>query len=123
METETITSTALAASIAQVCHEANRAYALASGEDPATVWPSWPDAPQAIRDSAITGVEHALNGATPEQLHESWCASKRADGWTYGPVRDNAAKVHPCLVPYDELPEAQRRKDALFHGIVKALRF
>lgn len=105
--------------IARVCHEANRAYALSSGET--LVWPGWDEAPEAIRESARVGVRHALDGATPQQLHESWIASKLADGWVYGPVRDNDAKIHPCLVPYGELPVGQQKKDALFGAIVSAL--
>lgn len=108
--------------IAQVCHDANRAYALATGEDPTSVWPTWDVAPNEILTSAVTGVKHALEGATPEQLHQSWCISKFNDGWGYGAVRDNAGKLHPCMVPYAELPAAQRAKDALFHAIVEALR-
>lgn len=108
--------------IAHVVHDANRAYALVIGEDPTKVWPEWGQAPEDIRNSAITGVEQALRGATPEQLHESWCVTKRNDGWTYGEVRDNDAKKHPCLVTYDNLPEDQRRKDALFFNIVATLR-
>jgi hypothetical protein len=108
--------------IAQVCHEANRAYALATGEPLDQVHPSWAQAPEEIRESARTGVFAALDGATPQQLHESWCESKRKAGWIYGPVRDNASKVHPCLVDYDSLPAVQRRKDALFSKIVEALR-
>jgi hypothetical protein len=107
--------------IARVCHDANRALALASGEDPATVWPSWDDAPASIQESAIVGVQHALEGATPEQLHESWLETKRRDGWTFGEVRDNDAKRHPCLVPYHELPEQQKTKDDLFVAIVNTL--
>lgn len=110
------------ARIARVCHEANRAYALETGEDPSTVWPGWDEAPDEIHASALEGVAKALAGATPEQLHESWCAAKLVAGWTFGTVRDNAAKRHPCLVPYEELPEAQRRKDALFSAIVGALK-
>jgi len=108
--------------IARVCHEANRAYALAAGESPSAVHPSWFEAPEEIRASARTGVQHALDGATPEQLHESWLKSKTETGWIYGPVRDNALRVHPCLVPYAELPAVQQRKDALFSAIVQALR-
>ena len=108
--------------IARVCHEANRAFALATGEDPATVHPSWSEAPEEICASARVGVRHALDGATPEQLHESWCQGKVAAGWVYGDVRDNVGKVHPCLVPYAELPVIQRKKDALFSAIVGALR-
>ncbi len=108
--------------IARVCHEANRAYALATGEDPAVVHPHWEDAPEEIRWSSVIGVEYALTGASPEDLHASWCATKIADGWHYGPLRDNTRKIHPCLVEYAALPEAQRAKDGLFQAIVVALR-
>lgn len=111
-----------AATIARVCHEANRAYALACGEDPATVWPAWDAAPEEIRESARKGVTAALAGDGPEELHSKWLMQKRNDGWQYGAVRDNVTKRHPCMVPYHELPDAQRRKDALFAGIVDALR-
>ena len=106
--------------IARVCHDANRAWQQTTG-DPA-VSPPWDQAPDWQRESAIDGVRQALNGATPEELHESWCAHKRAEGWTYGEVKDAAARTHPCLVPYTDLPEEQRRKDTLFAAVVGALR-
>jgi len=107
--------------IASVCHEANRAYCLTQGD---TSQLPWTDAPEWQRKSAITGVEKALEGATPEQLHESWLAQKIADGWVFGPVKNADAKppTHPCLVPYAELPAEQQRKDALFQAVVAALR-
>ena len=46
-----------------------------------------------------------------EHVHDSWAALRRAQGWTYGPVRDDAARRHPCLVPYDELPEEEKAYD------------
>jgi RyR domain len=107
------------AEIARVCHEANRALQHVNGEpDPS---PAWDDAPEWQRESAAEGVEKAQAGATPEQLHESWCQFKLADGWRHGETKDAGAKTHPCLVPYAELPEGQRRKDALFHAIVEAM--
>ncbi|TDC42082.1 RyR domain-containing protein [Micromonospora sp. KC213] len=105
--------------IARVCHEANRAIQIITG-DPA-VSPSWDDAPRWQRDSAIKGVESALTGARPALMHELWCEEKRAAGWTYGEVKDAEAKTHPCLVPYHELPEEQRVKDRLFVSIVRTL--
>lgn len=105
--------------IARVCHEANRAVQIATN-DPA-VSPAWDDAPEWQRDSAIEGVQKALDGATPEQLHESWSAFKRDGGWVYGETKNETAKTHPCLVPYDELPEEQKHKDALFSAIVSTL--
>lgn len=100
---------------ARACHEINRAYCAGLG-DMSQV--TWEDAPEWQKESARKGVVVALNGATPEQLHESWMAVKRAEGWTYGPVKDPDAKQHPCFVPYAELPQAQRIKDFLFRAAV-----
>jgi hypothetical protein len=33
------------------------------------------------------------------------------DGWTYGPHRDDAKRTHPCLVPYEQLPESEKEYD------------
>lgn len=78
----------------------------------------WDEFPEDQRAGVRSGVELAIAGATPEQLHQSWCEQKVADGWQYGPVKDAEAKTHPCLIPYDGLPEAQRLKDRLFQAIV-----
>jgi hypothetical protein len=104
--------------IARVCHEANRAWCEANGDDSQT---GWADAGDWQREAAITGVQVALKGATAEEQHDAWCREKAAAGWVYGPVKDPERKSHPCLVPYDQLPETQRAKDALFVAIVRAL--
>lgn len=44
-------------------------------------------------------------------VHEVWSAGRMADGWTYGEVRDDARKTHPCLVPYEQLPESEKEYD------------
>ncbi|MBM4525166.1 hypothetical protein GS462_11160 [Rhodococcus hoagii] len=105
--------------IARVTHEANRAIQIATS-DPA-VSPHWEEAPAWQRESALDGVQKALAGATAEQLHESWCDFKRAAGWVLGQAKDEALRTHPCLVPYAELPDEQRKKDAVFAAIVTAL--
>jgi len=105
--------------IAHVCHDANRAYSRTLGDES---HPPWEDAPEWQRASAISGVQGLIDGTTsPAGLHERWAAEKRADGWTYGEVKDPEARTHPCLVPYDDLPPEQRRKDALFLAVVEAL--
>lgn len=105
--------------IAQLCHELNRAYCALLGD---TSQVPWDEAPDWQRSSAIAGVEHALAGTrTPEQSHESWLAQKSAEGWTYGPVKDVEKKQHPCFVPYAELPDDQKLKNALFLGVVNAV--
>lgn len=113
-----MTNTERSALIARVCHEANLAYCHSLGD---TSQLPWDLAEQWQRDSALVGVMAALEGATPEQLHQLWCETKVADGWQYGPVKNAGAKTHPCLIPYDGLPEAQRLKDRLFRDIVMAM--
>ena len=103
---------------AAVAHEANRLFSAAHGD---TSHAPWDLAPQWQRTSSAHGVEKALAGATPEQLHESWCTEKRAAGWVHGPVKDADAKTHPCLVPYVELPPEQRAKDGLYQRVVLAM--
>ncbi|MCM1178602.1 MAG: RyR domain-containing protein [Bacteroidales bacterium] len=44
-------------------------------------------------------------------VHEVWAKSRMEEGWTYGMVRDDIRKKHPCLVEYDQLPEAERAYD------------
>jgi hypothetical protein len=106
--------------IARVCHEANRAYCRTIGDDSQ---PAWQDAPEWQKSSALKGVQFVIDnpGAPPSASHESWLAEKRANGWKYGPVKNPEKKEHPCVAPYDELPEAQRKKDALFQAVVQAL--
>jgi hypothetical protein len=43
--------------------------------------------------------------------HDRWMEEQRQNGWVYAPVSNNAAKHHPCMVPYDELPLAEQEKD------------
>lgn len=43
--------------------------------------------------------------------HDVWAAQRLRDGWTYGPVRDDSLRQHPCLVPYEQLPESEKEYD------------
>ena len=106
--------------IAKVCHEANRAYCRALGDNSQL---AWEDAPGWQRESAVNGVKHALANpdAKPSDSHESWLAEKRAAGWKYGPVKDPERKEHPCFVPYEQLPAEQKAKDFIFLAIARTL--
>lgn len=46
-----------------------------------------------------------------KNVHEVWSQNRMNDGWTYGPVRDDARKKHPCLIPYEELPDSEKEYD------------
>jgi hypothetical protein len=96
---------------AAAAHEMNRLYCQSLGD---FSQPHWEEAPAWQRTSAMKGVKGALEGATPEQSHESWLEEKKATGWKYGPVKDSEKREHPCFVPYAELPPGQQHKDHLF---------
>jgi hypothetical protein len=109
--------------IARIAHEVNRAFCMSIGDNSQ---PSWEDAPEWQRESAVSGVCFHLNELqagrepAPSASHENWMKEKIADGWTYGAIKDPEKKQHPCLLPYDKLPREQRSKDYIFGAIVKA---
>jgi hypothetical protein len=53
----------------------------------------------------------ALTEQLAENAHDHWARRRIAEGWSWGPARDDAAKKHPCLVPYDQLPESEKQYD------------
>ena len=55
---------------------------------------------------------------TPEEAHDSWMDAYFKMGWTYGEVRDMEKKTHPDLLPFNELGQAERDKDAIFLAFV-----
>lgn len=44
-------------------------------------------------------------------VHEVWADSRIKQGWSYGERRNDELKTHPCLVPYEELPEIEKEYD------------
>lgn len=108
-------------SIARVCHEANRAWCQANGDQSQK---EWNHAEQWQRDSAIKGVQFRLDNpwGTQDKQHNSWMYDKINDGWVYGTLKDPVKKTHPCIMDYLDLPEFEQKKDALFCAIVDALK-
>uniref|UniRef100_A0A8D2L723 Ryanodine receptor 3 n=1 Tax=Varanus komodoensis TaxID=61221 RepID=A0A8D2L723_VARKO len=43
-----------------------------------------------------------------ENIHELWGMNKIELGWTYGKVRDDNKRHHPCLVEFSKLPETEK---------------
>jgi len=107
--------------IAMICHEANRAYCIAIGDNSQ---PRWEDAPDWQRASAVRGVEFRSNNpnASAASMHQSWLQKKHLDGWKYGTVKSAVEKTHPCFVSYSGLPASQQKKDALFSAVFDAVK-
>ncbi len=52
-----------------------------------------------------------LTEALSANIHDVWARQRMDDGWQWGESRDDRKKTHPCLVPYDELPESEKEYD------------
>ena len=93
---------------------------------------AWEALPETLRDAGRAAADHlpflpaALGRPLPTDLstlerddwdrlarteHRRWCADRIDHGWCHGTVRDDAARRHPCLVPWEALSEADRQKD------------
>ena len=46
-----------------------------------------------------------------KNVHETWAHQRLAEGWRYGPKRSDDLKSHPCLIPYEHLPELEKEYD------------
>lgn len=53
----------------------------------------------------------ALIEEMSRNTHDVWAEGRIAEGWTYGPERDDVKKTHPCLVPYNDLPDTEKDYD------------
>lgn len=46
-----------------------------------------------------------------EHVHDRWAETRIAQGWQYGPLRDDLQRHHPCLKAYSELSEEEKELD------------
>ena len=106
--------------IARVCHEANRMVQRVIGEP---MSPVWDELPEWMRERNISWVEKICKGMmfSPAESHDSWVREMESLGWKHGPMKDEDMKEHPCLVPYEQLPQGQRMKDQVFWEIVQLM--
>ena len=44
-------------------------------------------------------------------VHDVWAVGRIAEGWTWGPERNDAKKENPWMVPYEKLPEGKKAYD------------
>lgn len=106
--------------IASIAHEANRALNWVLGDS--DVGP-WEELDPEMQHSVMHGVRvvQESDDHGPEELHRQWIMVREAQGWVYGDVLDRDGKVHPNLVPFDQLPREQQMKDRLFRSVVRSL--
>ena len=62
-------------------------------------------------DIELPGNLDPLLEAMAKNVHEVWAQTRIAQGWKYGPERNDAEKRHPMLIPYEDLPEEEKVYD------------
>ena len=108
---------------ARFIYEAGRAAAVASR---APIVPApFDERDTPFREQFVKVIERQcgdLRSSSPEELHDAWVQAYLAMGWTYGDVYDSDTKTHPDLVPYAQLGQLERDKDAVFLALCEIAR-
>lgn len=66
-----------------------------------------------VEDISLDANLEDLTEAIAENAHDIWARARMDEGWTYGPIRDDAKKQHPDLVPYAQLPDSEKEYDRI----------
>lgn len=64
-----------------------------------------------LSDVELTEDLNELREAIAENAHDVWAAERQAQGWTYGEQRDDNKKETPCMIPYSQLPDSEKKFD------------
>lgn len=67
--------------------------------------------PVDTRDVVLPEELNQLAEQMAKNVHDIWAETRISQHWTYGPKRNDAEKTHPCLIPYEELPEEEKVYD------------
>jgi RyR domain-containing protein len=85
----------------------------------------WAEREAPFREQFLEVIERQTGeqrSRSPEELHGSWMQAYFGMGWVYGPEYDLMAKKHPDLVPYADLGQLERDKDAVFVALCEIAR-
>lgn len=67
--------------------------------------------PMDTNDTLLPEDLNVLIEQLAKNVHEAWARNRIEQGWTYGKERSDSLKQHPCLIPYEELPEVEKDYD------------
>ena len=85
----------------------------------------WAEREQDFRDQFLKVIERQCGeyrSHSPEELHGSWMQAYLFMGWKYGKKYDRENRIHPDLVPYDQLGLLEQDKDAVFVALCEIAR-
>lgn len=86
---------------------------------------SWDEREEAFKSQFLNVIERQCGeqrSKSPEELHGSWMQAYYAMGWKYGEKYDRENKIHPDLVPYNQLGQLEKDKDAVFVALCEIAR-
>ena len=116
-------TTPLNARRAEFVYEAARLAAIAAI---APIVPApWIDREQAFRTQFLKMIDRqcgAQRSKSPEELHGNWMQAYFEMGWNWGERYELEKKLHPDLVPYAQLGQLERDKDAVFVALCEIAR-
>lgn len=67
--------------------------------------------PLATSDVELPEEWYTLREKLARHVHDIWASKRLAEGWRYGPYRDDREKTHPGLVEFDALSESEKEYD------------
>jgi len=108
---------------AEFVYNAARLAAKASGAPIVPV--PWDEREEPFRVQFLEVIERQCGercSRSPEELHGGWMQAYIEMGWKYGEKYDKDKKVHPDLVPYADLGQLERDKDAVFVALCEIAR-
>ena len=108
---------------AEFVYNGARIAAIAAKAPIIPVW--WAEREDAFKKQFLEVIERQCGpqrSTSPEELHGSWMQAYYAMGWVYGEKYDREAKTHPDLVPYAQLGQLERDKDAVFVALCEIAR-
>ena len=85
----------------------------------------WDEREQPFKKQFLEVIERQCGESrshSPKELHESWVEAYLKMGWMFGKTYNREKKIHPDLVPYEELGQKEKDKDSVFVALCEIAR-
>jgi hypothetical protein len=103
----------------------NAARIAAIGANAPVIPVEWKDREEPFKKQFLEVIEWQCSeqrSKSPEELHKSWMQAYLAMGWIYGEKYNRENKTHPDLIPYADLEQLEKDKDAVFIALCEIAR-